>query len=150
MKYLLTVLLTLISTSVFSGNIVPEEVLKNWGYAGQNNHKYMNSFCGPKLNNIAQISYQGIKSVLPTEINSNTYSRFTLIKEVYPSIKSAQRRLTEVKSPTKKTSKHSKLCNLRQAMQFKKTVYIVHTDSSLFINKLTNILTLYTKYAENP
>ncbi len=141
-KTITSILLLLSVTFCFADSIIPEDTLLKWGYSNKKTSHYNYIFCSGD-NDAKKKMIQSIKAIRPMKNKGNTFYRFTLIKENYSSIETANNRLDELKNPPHKTSKHSKLCNLVKAFRVKNTVFFIHTDAGLFITELNRMTSLY-------
>lgn len=141
MSRLLLVFLVIASSSVFSDTIISDSQLRKWGYITLEDTLYHTSFCDGS-SSVKKVDYQSIKSLTPVEGYENTYYRFTLARENYNSSKLTAARHDELMNPVKKTSKHSKLCNIRKSFFVENEVFFVHTDAGMFVSELNRIFEL--------
>ncbi|MBV1909970.1 MAG: hypothetical protein KUG78_11755 [Kangiellaceae bacterium] len=129
MRTLLTVALLLVILSltpqIVLGQIVENDTLKSWGYQTNPHSPYLQEFCATSIKANSS-HYQSIR-LTKKSVDSPRY-RFTLAKEVYQSKEAAESVVKEVKNPMRHSSKYSKMCNMRKAMNIGEVVYFVHSD----------------------
>ena len=116
-----------------------EKEFSNIGYKTTKTHKYSRLCSGYEKTSPDKVHYQGIKSTKPIKGYSNTYYRFTLIKEVYEDKAIAStsfKKITQLKA----NSWYSKNCALKQGVQIKNTLYFLSTDAGMFSSKLDTVL----------
>lgn len=136
MKFLIYIILLLVSIESYS-QVVSQNTITSWGYELSSHKPYMVSFCTGSIVSKAGF-YQSIR-MIKNESEIPRY-RFTLGKEMFSSTSEAELIVDEILRPKHRSSKHSKLCDIRKAFNEGATVYFVHTDVSNFRFEVENIL----------
>ncbi len=119
--------------------IVDHTYIDSWGYELSSTTKYMSEFCAGSQSPITS-EYQSIRSLKKSPELPVAFYRFTIGKEVYGSTTGATRRVAEIRKPENRSSKQSKLCDIRDAVSVGEVIYFVHTDVGIFRKELRNIL----------
>lgn len=132
-------LLFMCFTSALHAHVVSDEVLAEWGYESNPHKKYLNDFC---VGSVAPISadYQGIRAIRKPQNLSELRHRFTLGQVVYQSEDAAQTAVDAINNPARRSSKHAKMCDLRQAFNMAQVLYFVHTDVGKFSSEINVML----------
>jgi hypothetical protein len=119
------------------GQVADLDTISTWGYEMNPHEPYMESFC---TGSIASKSgaYQSIRA--KKDASNNPRYRFTLGREVYHSVADAESMVKEILQPLRRTSKHSKLCNMRKAFNIAEVVYFVHSDVNYPNKKIESIM----------
>lgn len=133
------------TASISAENIIAASELNVLGYSSLKRINYLASFCEIPLA-VKATNYQSIKSLTPSTKGGNIYYHFTLVEEKYNSANEVSSRLEQLNNPARRTSKHSKLCDLTKSFHVGNSVYFVHTDASIFVDKLDSITLLYKTY----
>lgn len=136
MKFTIGLILMLASIESF-GQVVSQDTLTSWGYELNPHKPYMEIFCAGSVASKSGF-YQSIRAT--NTKSDNPRYRFTLGQEVYDSTSEAELMVDEILQPKHRTSKHSKLCNIRKAFNDGATVYFVHTDVGSFRSETESIL----------
>lgn len=136
MKSIICVVLLLTSIKSFA-QVVTLDTITAWGYELNPHEPYMENFCAGGIVSKSG-AYQSIRTIKDT--TGKPRYRFTLGKEVYQSIENAESMVTEIQNPLRRTSKHSKLCDIRRAFNIGAVVYFVHTDVNYPRQKIESIL----------
>lgn len=132
---------------VLADTLVPESVLKQWGYH-EGKRYYRLDYCEPNVDNRLTRRAQGIRSLKPLEKGSHTYYRFSLIVEGFDSSQAAQQRLISLRqSGANHSIMNSKYCDLIDGFVHDKKVYLIHTDVYMFsFKEQPRLIKLLKKY----
>ncbi len=142
MKSIVCVMLFLVSIKSF-GQVADPDTISIWGYEMNPHEPYMESFCAGSIASKSG-TYQSIRT--KKDASDNPRYRFTLGREVYRSVADAELMVKEILQPLRRTSKHSKLCNMRKAFNIAEVVYFVHSDVNYLNKKFESLMGKFQKY----
>lgn len=138
MKKYSTLILLMLSFEA-AGQVIPEDVITSWGYEKNPRDPYMRVFCAGTISPLSS-EYQSIRLTREQNDTAEPRFRFTLGKEIYQSKHEAQTVVSEISEPLRRTSKHSKLCDIRKAFNVGSIVYFVHTDVGGFRAEIDKVI----------
>lgn len=129
--------------------IVPESVLKQWGYHDGKRY-YRLDYCETLVDKRLSRRAQGIRSLKPVQEEAHTYYRFSLIEEAFDSNQAAQQRIFTLKHNRPLHSiMNSKFCDLIDGFAYDKKVYLIHTDVYMFsFKEQPRLIKLLEKYVK--
>ncbi len=126
-----------------------DEIIASWGYETNPNKKFLAGYCAGTYSPL-QADYQSIRFLKNEEHANMPRYRFTLGTEVYSSPAKADAMVDQITHPPHRTSKHSKMCNMRKAFAIENVVYFVHTDVGSFRSDISNLLDTVYKHVTAP
>lgn len=151
MKTIIFTIILLLSSNLYSEEIVSESTAKEWGYKTVGSFSVNQSEWEKETFGEAKVFKQKIKSLKPTKEGSYTYYRFTITREIYKNEKIAQERVEKLKRlfpPGTNTKKFPDLV-LCEGFTINSSVYTLSTNVQAFTyEELPRVLSLLKEKLE--